>query len=225
MSLLAELEGMKFPDEMVTRFFFKSGLHRRIGRVLELGCGNGNNLGLFAAYGWHCTGLDYQQALIDQARRNFERQGYADARLEVADMNDPLPPFHDIDVLLMPGSLYYVHAQRGREIIRELGPRLNPGALVFCRFRTPEDYRFGRGDDLGQDSFRLTIAETSEEGCVNAFFSLESMLDVLKPCDIDTATLRSMRLVFDNLGRDDHMIPNHEMIVWGSTRTQSIDAS
>ena len=225
MSLLADLEGMKFPDEMVTRFFFKNCLHRRTGSVLELGCGNGNNLGLFAAYGWHCTGLDMQSSLIGQARRNFERQGYAAPRLEVADMNDALPDFRDVDVLLMPGSLYYVHAHRGREIIGELGPRLNQGALVFCRFRTPVDYRYGKGDDLGQDSFRLTIEETSEQGCTNAFFTLESMLDVLVPCNIDPATLRAMRLIFDNLGRDERMIPNDEMIVWGSTRMQKVDPS
>ena len=225
MSLLADLEGMKFPDEMVTRFFFKNCLHRRNGRVLELGCDNGNNLGLFAAYGWHCTGLDMQPALIGQLRRNFERQGYAAPRLEVADMNDALPDFRDIDVLLIPSSLYYVHAHRGREIIRELGQRLNPGALVFCRFRTPDDYRCGKGDDLGQDCFRLTIEETSELGCTNAFYTLESMLDVLAPCNIDPVTLRSMRLIFDNLGHDDRMIPNDEMIVWGATRTPTSNQS
>ena len=153
MSLLADLEGMKFPDEMVTRFFFKNCLHRRNGRVLELGCDNGNNLGLFAAYGWHCTGLDMQPALIGQLRRNFERQGYAAPRLEVADMNDALPDFRDIDVLLIPSSLYYVHAHRGREIIRELGQRLNPGALVFCRFRTPTTTAAARATIWGRTAF------------------------------------------------------------------------
>ena len=41
---IREFRGLKFPDEFLTRFFFKYGHDRRTGRVVELGCGNGNNL-------------------------------------------------------------------------------------------------------------------------------------------------------------------------------------
>ena len=216
MSLLAELEGLKFPDEMLTRFFFKNGLQRRSGRVLELGCGNANNLTLFAAHGWTCAGLDIEPALLDQGSRNFERLGLAAPRLVAANLNDTLPDFGAIDVLLLPSSLYYVHVDRARQIIAEIAPTLVPDAQVFCRFRTPDDHRYGRGDDLGQDCFRLNISETSELGCINAFYSLEAMLAVLAPCGINPATLRVMKLVFDNLGRDDHTIHNNEIVLWGS---------
>lgn len=216
MSLLAELEGLKFPDEMVTRFFFKNELQRRSGRVLELGCGNANNLTLFAAHGWTCAGLDIAPALLDQASRNFERLGLVAPRLVAADLNDTLPDFGAIDVLLLPSSLYYVHVDRAQQIIAEIAPSLVSGSQIFCRFRTPDDHRYGLGDDLGQDCFRLNISETSELGCINAFYSLEAMLAVLAPCGIDLATLRVMKLAFDNLGRDDHMIHNDEIVLWFS---------
>jgi hypothetical protein len=93
---------------------------------------------------------------------------------------------------------------------------------VFCRFRTPDDHRYGRGDDLGQDCFRLTIHETSEFGCVNAFYTLEAMLGLLAPLGIAPDTLRVMRLVFDNLGRDDTMIRNDEIVLWGRTAAASL---
>ena len=216
MSLLAELEGLKFPDEMVTRFFFKNGLQRRRDRVVELGCGNANNLTLFAAHGWTCAGLDIAPSLLDQGKRNFERMGLQAPRLVAADLNDTLPEFGTIDVLLLPSSLYYVHVDRARQIVAEIAPSLSQGALVFCRFRTPDDYRYARGDDLGQDCFLLSIAETSELGCVNAFYSLEAMLAVLAPCSIDPTSLRVMKLVFDNLGCGDQMIRNDEIVLWGS---------
>ena len=61
MNTIKELKGLRFPDEYVIKFFFKSGLHASPGRVVEFGCGNGNNLSLFRAYGWDVTGLAYQR--------------------------------------------------------------------------------------------------------------------------------------------------------------------
>jgi SAM-dependent methyltransferase len=216
MNLIAELEGLKFPDEMVTRFFFKNGLHRRRGRVLELGCGNCNNLTLFAAHGWTCSGLDISAMLLIQGERNFERLGFLSPRLEVADLNCTLPDFGPIDVLLLPSSLYYVNVERAKTIIAEIGPTLSPGAQIFCRFRTLEDYRYGKGDPLGQDCFRLNISETSEFGCINAFYSISGMLSVLDPCGLDQTSLQVMKLVFDNLGAGDQMIRNDEIVLWGN---------
>jgi len=218
MSILTEIEGMKFPDEMVTRFFFKSGLHKATGTVLELGCGNGNNLSLFAAYGWQCVGMDIDPELIEQGLRNFSRQGYAEPTLIAGDLNLTLPKLESVDVLLMPSSIYYVDETRAREIILELAP-IARGAQVFCRFRTPDDYRYGKGVPLGRDCFRLTLNETSESGCLNVFYDVERMLDVLAPFSLDTRNLKVMHLVFDNLGRDDTVIRNHDIVIWGKAQS------
>ena len=118
----------------------------------------------------------------------------------------------------MPGSLYYVHARRAKQIILELSNNLSKGGYVFCRFRTPDDYRFGKGLDLGDKSYKLEITETSEYGCVNSFYDVETMLSVLGPCDIEPNSLRVMRLYFDNLGLDEKMIDNKEIVLWGYRR-------
>lgn len=44
---LSDIDGLKFPDEYVIKFFFKEGLHKNSAKVLELGCANGNNARLF----------------------------------------------------------------------------------------------------------------------------------------------------------------------------------
>lgn len=228
-NLLPELEGLKFPDEMVTRFFFKNGLQRTPGRVLELGCGNANNLALFGAYGWHCAGLDLVPQLIEQGQRNFARQGLAAPQLVAADLNDALPEFGALDVLLLPSSLYYVSPRRAAELLAALGPTLRPGGQLFCRFRTRQDHRYGKGSalpaDEGAHCFRLDIAETSEQGCVNAFYDLPDMLSLLAPCRLLPASLRVMELVFDNLGRDDRMIRNHELVLWAEAGPLASDAA
>ena len=215
MNIIADLEGLKFPDEMVTRFFFKSGLHHRKGRVLELGCGNANNLLLFAAYGWDCFGLDINNESLNQGKRNFLRLGYPSPDLRQGDMNNQLPYFGDLDMLLMPSSIYYVHANRGRKIIQELAHTLNPHAFVFCRFRTLKDYRYGKGLSLGDETFQLDISETSELGCTIAFFDEETMKSILSPCELDPLTVNIIQLTFDNPGINSKMINNHDVIIWG----------
>jgi len=215
MNIIADLEGLKFPDEMVTRFFFKAGLHLRKGRVLELGCGNANNLLLFAAYGWDCLGLDINNESLKQGKRNFLRLGYSSPDLRSGDMNSKLPNFGPLDVLLMPSSIYYVHANRGRKIIQELAHSLNPRAFVFCRFRTLKDYRYGKGISLGENTFQLDISETSEFGCTIAFFDEQTMKSILFPCDLDPLTVNILQLNFDNLGVNSKIINNHDMIIWG----------
>ena len=59
MRALREIRGLKYPDEFVVRHLFKRGLSERTGRVLELGSGTGNNLALYLAWDWACTGVDY----------------------------------------------------------------------------------------------------------------------------------------------------------------------
>ena len=59
------------------------------GRLLDLGCGNGNLLALLAGSGFALTGVDLSEAMIDQARRRLGGR----AALVVADARSlPLSP-------------------------------------------------------------------------------------------------------------------------------------
>ena len=42
--MIHKINGLKFPDEYIIKFFFNEKLEKKRGKVLELGCGNGNNL-------------------------------------------------------------------------------------------------------------------------------------------------------------------------------------
>jgi len=59
-----DLKGLKFPDNAVIKFFFKERLGEKCGKVLEYACSNGNNLSLFASYGWECLGVDLNELNI-----------------------------------------------------------------------------------------------------------------------------------------------------------------
>src|SRR5579862_3757359 len=103
---LPELRGVRFPDDMLFRMFFKEQLQRTPGRVLEFGCASGNNLMLFAAFGWDVTGIDVNSTSIANARYNLEGAG----TLIECDLASELPSLEcdAYDVVLMPSMNYYL---------------------------------------------------------------------------------------------------------------------
>ena len=57
--MLKDIKGDKYPDEYFIKFFFSNKLDEITDlNVLELGCGNGNNLMLPYSFGASITGID-----------------------------------------------------------------------------------------------------------------------------------------------------------------------
>lgn len=52
--------------------------HDRIGRVLDMGCGNGRNAIFLADQGHDVTAIDFSEAAIELARQNIEQAGVSD---------------------------------------------------------------------------------------------------------------------------------------------------
>jgi SAM-dependent methyltransferase len=183
------------------------------GRVLELGSGNGNNLLLFAAYGWHVTGVDYDRDSIDGARMSFEGFGY-DGKFHLCDLSKEIPDDTGFDVILLPNMIYYFLEERAVELITAAARRAEPGAHVFCRFRTPLDFRFGRGQQISHRSFRMTENETGEKGTIQSFYEPHEMLAMLTPFRLQTDGLQVLSLMFDN-PQNGRMVRNYDAVIWG----------
>ena len=137
--------GLKYPDEMVTRFFFKNNLDRRRGTVFELGCGNASNLTLFSAYQWNCSGLDISNKLLEMALENFNCLKLPVPYLINADMNFPFECANNIDVLLLASSIYYVHKKRAIDLVIEIQDILKAELLYFADLEPHEIIVMARG--------------------------------------------------------------------------------
>lgn len=220
--LIHEYQGMKFPTEYLTRFFFKESLHLRPGRVLELGCGNGNNLMLFYQYGWDISGVDLSPVLIEQAQHNFallkERHALPNRyTLQDGDMLEfvrqyPGTPF---DVLTLPHSVYYLPRERIEELFRLLLEKrmVTEGSLLFLTVRTPKDYRFGRGNPAGDGCFVLDIEETGEKGSTVTFFS-EPEIRALLEKYFGFSHLLVLHQEYEN-PQSGRIIANSDLTLWG----------
>lgn len=212
MPALPDIRGLKYPDEFVARHFFKRGLHRKTGRVVELGGGTGNNLSLYAAHGWSLTDVDYSAAALEDARFNLGE----DVELIQADLSLGLPDLGEtpVDVLLIPNLLCYLTDAQARVVLTAARKALAPGAEIFVRTRLVDDYRCGRGVEEEPNGWRLTTPETGEAGLFNLFYTAEGLVKrLVEELGLEEPT--ALKVSFDNIQNGVLVSPNSDLVVWG----------
>lgn len=213
MRALPDIRGLKYPDEFVIRHFFKRGLHRKTGRVVELGGGTGNNLSLYATYGWNLTCVDYSPAALEDCRWNLGE----DVALIEADLSQGLPDLGPapIDVLLIPNLLCYLNDVQARTVLTAARKRLAPNAEVFVRTRLIDDYRCGKGVEEEPNGWRLATPETGEAGLFNLFYTQQGLVDRLVE-ELGLSDITALKVAFDNIQDGVRVAPNSDLVVWGS---------
>ena len=208
---IPDIRGLRFPDTYVVRHFFKAGLHRRRGKVLELGSGTGNNLMLYQAYGWQVTGVDYDAAALEDARWNLEGQG----RMVQADLAKGLPELGETyDVLLAPNVINYLDSAAARAVLTQARAVTAPGAPVFVSARLVDDYRYGRGRQVEEHGFILDTPETGEAGLLNRFYTADALIELLVGA-LGLTGHEALSQRFDNIQGGVKVCGNSDLIVWG----------
>ncbi len=89
--LLGCLIGLLLPGREYLDFGFAQLADLEKGKLLEIGCGNGNYLALMSRWGWATEGLDFDQAAVSKARQkglnvirgDLEFQRYPDCCFDV----------------------------------------------------------------------------------------------------------------------------------------------
>ena len=209
---LPDIRGLKFPDDYVVRHAFKRGLMGRRGRVLELGCGVGNNLALYRAYGWAVTGVDFDACALDDAAWNLE----SEATLLHADLAEGLPPLAGpFDALIIPNLLCYLRAAEAEQVLTQCRALMSPGAEIFVRPRLTDDYRYGRGTLEEPDGFILDTPETGEAGAFNRFYTPAGLVELLTRTLGLTDPIR-LAVRFDNVQAGKPVPNNSDLVVWGA---------
>lgn len=211
MRTITEIRGLKFPDEFVVRHFFKQGLADKAGAVLELGSGTGNNLALYLQYGWTATGVDYDASALEDARWNL---GDGPTLIQ-ADLSRSLPELDGrFDALIIPNLLCYLTLAQAHAVLDGLKPHLSPGCHVFIRTRLIDDYRYGRGEMIEADGFRLETPETGEAGLFNLFYTPAGLVALLDET-LGLTGRQELAVRFDNVQAGRRVPGNSDLVVWG----------
>ena len=217
MANIADLHGMRYPDEYLVRMFYKEGLSQCLGRVLELGCGSANNLMHFAAYGWAATGIDFDASCLSDGQHNLATLGLAGELIQ-HDLNQGLPPLEGgrFNALLAPSTLYYLKREATWNCLRQARDLLAPGAAIYMRMRLPDDHRAGRGTpEDGADAWRLDCAYTGERGALNVFWREPELLDLLdQALGLKPDRVTRLRVAYENV-QNGRLIRNSDIVLWG----------
>ena len=215
--MLKNIKGLKYPDEHLVRFFFKEKLNQSTGSVLELGCGNGNNLTLFAEYNWNVIGIDINNKLIDAANSNFQLLNKNNFQFQTDDMVKFIENYHgeEFDCFLLPSSLYYLSEEKIVELLKLIQDKkiLKKRCFVYFRVRLDDDFRLKRAKKIGNKTYKLNFMETGELNCINTFFKEKEFVNLLKKY-FTFFNFKKFRVKFENF-QNNSIIDNSDLIVWG----------
>ena len=168
-----------YPNENVVRFLISNGLYATKKkttqpRFLDIGVGAGRHLKLASELGFSPYGIDLSFVGLQHANRwlsDLHIQPY----LTQASMNSL--PFADssFDFVLSYGVFYYGTSHEMKNSINEAYRVLVNAGKLLVVLRTTQDYRFGKGEQLERNTFRLNIEETNEYHTVQHFLTEEDI--------------------------------------------------
>jgi SAM-dependent methyltransferase len=211
---LNKLRGMRYPDEYIVRMFFKEGLQHSPGRVLELGCGSGNNLMLFHEFGWQVVGVDISTDALSDAAHNLA--GGPDTVIMLhADLAQGMPALiGEFDAIILPSINYYVPRASFRKLLTDCSRLLKQGGLFFLRSRTCEDWRYGRGSEVEPNGFVLECMETGEKGLLNVFYGADELANECAAGIGELHDRHILKVHYEN-PQSRLIIGNDDVVIWG----------
>ena len=214
MQAVRNLRGMRYPDDYVIRMFFKEGLQGTPGRVLELGCGSGNNLLLFSQFDWQVVGFDVSAESLADATHNLS-DAPDTAILLQADLARGMPNLSgQFDAIILPSFNYYVPRSSFLRLLADCNRLLMPDGLFFLRFRTRQDWRYGRGREVERDGFVLECSETGEKGLLNVFYDSDELRAMVETSLGQLRQRQILRMRYENT-QSGTIITNDEVVIWG----------
>ncbi|MEM6849300.1 MAG: class I SAM-dependent methyltransferase [Pseudomonadota bacterium] len=136
----------RYPFSSVVTFLFRHAPRtkpRGDTKILEIGCGAGNNLWFAAREGFAVSGLDASEAALDYARTRFAQDGLS-AELVTGDFTKL--PFADgeFDIVLERAALSQTPKPTARKAVEECARVLAPGGKIYCEIYSDRSTTRGR---------------------------------------------------------------------------------
>ena len=151
----------------ITSFFPKTG------RILDIGCGQGQDSRFFAELGYDVTGVDFSNTGIEFAKKKSKGNKYKNLTFDKVDISQKLPfPDSSFDVAYSHLAIHYFDDNKTKEIIGEISRILKKGGVFACLVNSIHDPEYNTGEKIGDNYF--LIRETKKH-----FFSKETLEDFL----------------------------------------------
>jgi SAM-dependent methyltransferase len=193
--------GQWYPDEGVVRFtarFLQRRMgidayekKRKVGRVLDAGCGNGRNIMFFAEQGFDVWGLDISEKAVEIAGAWIASKGLK-AHLEAGDITKNLPFKNSFfDVVVSLEVLDHIPISGAKRIMEEIDRILAGNGYIYITLRSTEDSECGRGEKVGNNTY--VLQEGYEKGIIQHFFDFKDVEELFKGFKIFDIELHERR--------------------------------
>ena len=175
--------------------FSRDNDRRKNMRMLDLGCGAGRHVIFMAREGFQAYGTDFSIAGVHSAQEWLKSENIP-AVVKQAEMS--VQPFPDnfFDGIICAGVLYYNDISGIKKTIAEIHRILKPQGKVVLIIRTTDDYRYGRGRKIEENTFQLDIDNTNENGMIMHFFDDSEIPEFFKQFNV--ITLEKTETTFSN---------------------------
>jgi hypothetical protein len=217
---IRNIKGLKFPDEYFIKFFFKYNLFNlKKMTFLELGCSNGCNLMLPYQYDFEVIGVDLDNTLISYANENFSILNKTNRfTFILQDMRSFCDISENIyaDILVLANSVYYISKSNFILLLKSIKKNqlIKKKIPFFIRYRGVDDFRYGKGEKVEEDSFILENRITGEDGVYCTFYNTEEMVSILKN-ELNLREYQIMNLEYENI-QHDTKVKNSDVVIWGT---------
>lgn len=139
-------------------------------KLLELGCGEGNDSIYFAEQGHDVIATDVAESVIS---KNNQRYSHPHLRFALQDTSRPLDfPDSSFDAVYARLSLHYFTDATTRKAFAEIARVLRPGGKLCFMCKSTEDRLYGQGRQIEPDMF--------ESDHIRHFFSEAYAKDLLQ---------------------------------------------
>ena len=102
-------------------------------RILDLGCGGGDQAKVFARKGYEVVGIDIAPSLIEYAERQFREEGLP-GTFCVGDMRAMDYEAEFDACVVLSGTFGFFTDRENQDLLRSMGRALRPGGTVFLMF-------------------------------------------------------------------------------------------
>lgn len=157
---------VKWPDETVIRSVYRvkgaRGGNTSGVRALDLGCGSGRHTTFMASEGFDVWAADASDKAVEITNRLLSHLGKPEAATLV-NLTDL--PFEDnfFDLIVCWHVLYVETLGNIRKGISEIFRVLKPGGALCTSLRRDNDYTFGKGTKLEENTYKLDPSQVNED--------------------------------------------------------------
>lgn len=171
----------RYPYDSIVSFIYRNfprNKPRNEIKILEVGCGTGNNLWFAAREGFSVTGIEGSQTAVEYAQNRFREEGLQ-GEFVVGDFTTLPFPDHSFDLVFDRGAIVCVNFNGGKKVCSEVNRVLKSGGRFFFNPYSDRHTSFESGE-LRPDGLVVNIKDGTLSGVGGlCFYGRQHILKIL----------------------------------------------